>query len=335
MKQPSVCFRPIADICNKAQARNVKPQDSPWRIAGQYARSIAVGVIAAGLAVLLRYSFGLSPLILPFFTVVIAVCIVTVFVGFVGGLATMLAGGVLSWYFILAQQSWALEGAAPYSLVGYFAVTSVILGTSLLYRRSEQRAQAAALSMALQEAENQRLFAREMSHRLKNAMAIVQAMASQTFERGSLEAIKFDGRIKALADAQNLLNEQVRKPTASVRRLVETATDPFNDRVDRFQLVGEPVILADQKAISLALALHELGTNAVKHGALSDARGWVSINWSDTNRRFQLDWKEHDGPPVSAPLSGGFGSRLLARTAMGADVRFERDGLRCTISHEH
>ena len=311
----------------------MKPRNSAWLVTGRYARSIAIGIAAAAVAVLLRYSFGLSHLILPFFTVVIAVCLVTVMAGFVGGLATMLVGGALSWYVILAPGATTVDPAAGYALLGYFTVTSVILGTSLLYRRSELRGQAAALTMALQDAQNQRLFAREMSHRLKNAMAIVQAMASQTFERGSTEVAKFDGRIKALADAQNLLNEHVEQPTAPVRQVVETATSPFTDRADRFRLDGGPLTLADQKVISLALALHELGTNAVKYGALSHPTGWVSIDWSGGDGRFRLDWKEHDGPSVSEPLSRGFGSRLLARSAMGANVRFEPDGLRCTVSH--
>jgi two-component sensor histidine kinase len=326
-------YPPIANMGGRAQGGSVKAENSPWRVAGYYARDAAIGIVAAAAAVLLRYSFGLSPLILPFFTVVIAVCLVTVTAGFVGGLVTMLAGGALSWYFILTPGSAALNVAAAYALIGYFAVTTVILGTSLLYRRSEQRRQATALAMAVQDAENQRLFAREMTHRLKNAMAVVQAMANQTFERDSPEVIKFDGRIKAFADAQNLLNEHVEEPTASVREVVETATRPFSDRADRFQLVGEALALADQEVISLALALHELGTNAVKYGALSDVRGWVSVNWSGADGRWQLDWKEHDGPPVSAPFSRGFGSRLLARAAMGAEVSFEPDGLRCTISH--
>jgi two-component sensor histidine kinase len=89
--------------------------------------------------------------------------------------------------------------------------------------------------------------------------------------------------------------------------------------------------LPDQQVVSLMLALHELSTNALKYGALSDPRGWISITWGYKDEWFELEWKEHDGPVVAAPSSEGFGSRLLARAAMGAKVSFEPDGLRCTI----
>jgi len=97
-------------------------------------------------------------------------------------------------------------------------------------------------------------------------------------------------------------------------------------------VAGSETPLPDQQVVSLAIALHELGTNAVKYGALSKAEGWVSVDWTDADGRLQLEWKEHDGPPVKAPTSKGFGSRLLARAAMGTDLHFELDGLRCVFT---
>ncbi|HKX91575.1 MAG TPA: HWE histidine kinase domain-containing protein [Sphingomicrobium sp.] len=305
------------------------------RVAVRYARDVAIGAVFGALAVLLRWSVGLPPEILPFFTVVIAVCMVTVATGVAGGLTTMFLGGLLSWYFILGPHGWSLEGDQAYSLIGYFAVTSVILLTSQLYRASEQKRQAAALTMALREAEHQRLFAREMSHRLKNAIAIVQAMAGQTFPRDTPEVAKFDGRLTALAAAHNLLNEHVKQPTALVREVVETAVQPFSERPERFRLRGPDVSVPDQLVVSLSLALHELATNAVKYGALSSDAGSVSIDWSDAEGKLRLEWKEHDGPPVKAPSVQGFGARLLARAAMGADLRFEPGGLRCIITQRY
>jgi two-component sensor histidine kinase len=296
-------------------------------------RSILLGLVAALVAVAIRYITGLSPEVLPFFFVVMAVCLVTVSAGVVGGVTTMIVGGLLSWYFILGRPgSWALDTHDVYSLIGYFSVTLVILLTSQLYRKSEQERHATVVELAQQEAQHQRLFAREMSHRLKNAMAIIQAMASQTFPRDSAETSKFDGRLRALADAHNLLNEHVKQPTASVTELVETAIEPFRDRANRFRISGPPLPLPDQQVVSLALALHELGTNAVKYGALGEPNGWVSIDWEEgPGGRLALEWKEHDGPAVAAPSSTGFGSRLLQRSAMGAELHFEPDGLRCLI----
>lgn len=304
-----------------------------WAFARRHLRNVGLGLLAAELAVLARYSLDLPPEVLPFFLVIIAICFVTVAAGLLGGLTTMIAGGLLTWYYLLEPNgSWTIGSAGFYALLGYFTVGSVILATSQLYRLSEQKRQSAALAHAVHEAEHQRLFAREMAHRLKNAMAIVQAMAGQTFHRDTPEVAKFTGRLKALADAHNLLNEHVKQPTASVTEVVETAVQPFRDRADRFRLSGPAMPLPDQQVVSLTLALHELGTNAVKYGALTDRHGWVSIDWTDEGGRLRLEWKEHDGPPVKAPSSKGFGSRLLARAAMGAKLRFEKDGLRCTIA---
>ena len=309
-------------------------QDRPdWARLKRAVLSILIGAAAGIAAVLARLALDLPPDVLPFFLVVIAVCLVTVAAGFLGGLTTMIVGGMLTWYYLLnPDRSWAIEGDDRYTLLGYFSVTIVILATSELYRLSEKRRQQVALEMALQEARHQGLFAREMSHRLKNAMAIAQAIASQTFDSDTPDVPKFSGRLKALADAHNLLNEHVKQPTASLADVVATAIEPFKDRSDRFRVTGDPVPLPDQQVVSLSLALHELGTNAVKYGALGEPGGWVAIQWSASGDRLQLEWKEHDGPAVVTPTSQGFGSRLLARAAMRANVSYEADGLRCTIS---
>jgi two-component sensor histidine kinase len=294
--------------------------------------NIFVGLVAATLAVAARLVIDLPADVLPFFLVVIAVCVVTVVAGLVGGITTMIAGGIATWYFLLDPSgSWDVGAAGAYALLGYFAVTSVILATSQLYRRSEKKRQGVALELALQEARHQQLFAREMSHRLKNAMTIVQAIATQTFHRDAPDVSKFEGRVRALASAHNLLNEHIKQPIAFVGEVVETAIEPFDDNQGRFRMSGEAIPLPDQQVVSLMLALHELSTNALKYGALSAPGGWVSIAWGYKDDWFELEWKEHDGPAVAAPSSEGFGSRLLARAAMGAKVSFEPDGLRCTI----
>jgi len=353
------------NLVDQSPAVGASPAETPaaaaglrWAAARRHLLDIGLGLLAAEIAVLARYSLGLPPNVLPFLTVVIAICLVTVFAGFLGGLTTMVVGGFLTWHYLLDPSgSWRVDGPSAYTLLGYFSVSIVILATSQLYRLSEHKRQAAALALARAEADHQRLFAREMAHRLKNAMAIVQAMANQTFREATPELAKFDGRLQALADAHNLLNEHVKQPTASVDEVVETAIRPFRDLQNRFRLSGPPLPLPDQQVVSLTLALHELGTNAVKYGALGHERGWVSIEWgsdsplpsgarsdsprgepgegaatsANTPTRLRLEWKEHDGPPVKPPTTKGFGSRLLARAAMGAKVRYEKDGLRCTI----
>ncbi len=304
------------------------PVAGPARVS----REIALGLFAAVAAVAVRYSLGLPPSVLPFFTVVIAVSLVTVAAGLVGGLTTMVVGGLLTCYFIMpAFAAVSLDGGGGYALIGYFAITSMILATSQLYRRSEQKRQAAALALARQHAEHQTLFAREMSHRLKNAMAIVQALARQTFDHETVEVVKYEGRLRALADAHNLLNEHVKQPTASVGEVVSAAIAPFM-ALHRFQLDGPVLDLPSQQVVLLSLALHELGTNALKYGALSIPAGRISIRWDEFEGGVWLEWKEEGGPPVQPPANDGFGSRLLRRAAVGAHVAYEVDGVRCTIA---
>jgi len=295
-------------------------------------RDIAIGTAAAAVAVAIRYFLSVPNGVLPFFFVVIAVCLVTVVAGIVAGTTTVIVGGLLTSHFIVRGSAQSdLTGANGYNFVGYFSVTVVILITSQLYRRSEMNRQASALALARREAEQQHLFAREMAHRLKNAMAIVQALARQTFDHDSPEVLKFDGRLRALADAHNLLNEHVKRPTASVSGTVKAAMSPFM-AFHRIRMEGPSLELPAQQVVSLALALHELGTNAVKYGALSDPSGQISIRWDQFDEGVRLEWKEHDGPAVSAPRTDGFGSRLLRRTAIGAKVVYEEDGVRCTFA---
>jgi PAS domain S-box-containing protein len=185
--------------------------------------------------------------------------------------------------------------------------------------------------------ERQRLLVNELNHRVKNTLATVQAIASQTL-KGEIpleEArARFEARLLALSRAHNLITDQ-NWEGASVEQVVRGATDHLPP--DRFQVTGERVWLSPRAALALALALHELSTNAVKYGALSGETGMVSIQWRSEEDRLRVEWKESDGPPVAAPARRGFGSRLIER-ALGADLGgraellFEADGLRCTIT---
>lgn len=295
---------------------------------------ISAGAAVAGAAVALRYAMPLPPDVLPTLTVVIALSIITVFLGLVAGVTTALVGGLLCWYLFFAPFSWDLGYKTAVGLAGYAAVSGVILVTSLLYRISEQRRRGTELTLARQDVERAELFAREMAHRLKNALAIVQALASQTFRDDSPDFAKFAARLKTLSGAHNLLNEHIREPTAPLDQVVNMALEPFAHWTDRIQLSGPKVVIRDQQVVAIALALHELGTNAVKYGALSNGHGRIDINWTGSSKQFELEWKEHDGPPVSSPERNGFGTKLLARSAMRSKLAFEPDGIRCSIRSE-
>jgi two-component sensor histidine kinase len=255
----------------------------------------------------------------------------SLYVGLVAGVSAMLAGGVLAWYVFLTPFSWSTGREVTATLLGYLIVSSLIVGTSQLYRRSEQQRRDAELQAANQKVESSNLFAREMAHRLKNALAIVQAIAGQTFEKDDVRLATFAGRLQAFSGAHNLLTEHISRPTAYLCHVVVNAFKPFAERDDRFEVDGPPIQIRDQQVVSISLALHELGTNAVKYGALSNSQGRVTVKWRANGPAFELEWKEHDGPLVIRPQTRGFGTRLLSRAAMRAQIRFEPDGVRCII----
>ncbi|HEY0028063.1 MAG TPA: HWE histidine kinase domain-containing protein [Allosphingosinicella sp.] len=185
--------------------------------------------------------------------------------------------------------------------------------------------------------EHQRLLINELNHRVKNSLATVQAIAFQTL-RGNIplpEArARFEARLIALSKAHNLLTEQ-NWERAALERVVRDAIEHLGGE-RRFTVSGPEVWLSPRAALALALALHELGTNAAKYGALSADGGRVDIAWTDQNSTLCLNWKEQGGPPVAAPVRRGFGSRLIEQGLAGdlggeARIAFEADGLRCTV----
>lgn len=187
--------------------------------------------------------------------------------------------------------------------------------------------------------ERQRLLINELNHRVKNNLATVQAIAFQTL-KGDIPLAeakaRFEARLMALSRAHNLLTEQV-WGGASLERVVRDSTEHLGDQ-ERFTLSGPPVWIAPRAALALALALHELGTNAAKYGALSRDGGRVDVGWRETgDGKLIVEWKERGGPPVTPPARRGFGSRLIEQGLAGdlggaAEIAFEPDGLRCTIA---
>lgn len=189
---------------------------------------------------------------------------------------------------------------------------------------------------------HQKLLIDELHHRVKNMLAIVQSLAQQSFrgDRASPAAKQaFEARLSAVAAAHDLLVRQ-NWEAASLLALASEAAGPGcgADRA-RIDIEGPDIELPSKTAVSLALALHELCTNAVKYGALSNRTGRVAVRWSIEGgepRRLRMSWTESGGPPVVAPSARGFGSRLIERglaAELGGPVTldFRPEGLVCTI----
>jgi two-component sensor histidine kinase/PAS domain-containing protein len=187
------------------------------------------------------------------------------------------------------------------------------------------------------------LLSHELGHRLKNQLAMVQAVASQTLRNAPDLATarkRLSERIGVLSDAHDTILTGGRG-SSTVRQLVEQMTalhdDPDNPR---FRLSGPNLKIGSRPSLSLSLILHELATNAVKYGSLSVSSGTVDLEWrvgGPLRDRFELNWTERDGPPVAAPASNGSGTRLISAGLNGTTdgrvaIDYDVQGVRCTIS---
>lgn len=186
--------------------------------------------------------------------------------------------------------------------------------------------------------EHQRLLINELNHRVKNTLSIVQGIAWQSFRAGGVPvAVRdaFEGRLTALSAAHNVLTRQSWE-AGSIVPIVQEATAPHHAGDGRLSIRGPAVDLEPKTAVALALAMHELATNAVKYGALSSTIGRVDIDWTTKGGLLRLVWRETGGPPVVAPERKGFGARLLeqglaAELAGRVSLDFRPEGLVCEI----
>ena len=163
--------------------------------------------------------------------------------------------------------------------------------------------------------EKQALLSGELAHRVKNILAIVQSIANQTLTESTsvTKALQdFSVRLNALAHAQDILTQGATS-SANLKQIVESSLDIHDKTKKRFIISGPPVSLSPPTALSMALALHELSTNAVKYGALSSKNGIVEINWTIDKDEFHFSWREKGGPTVSQPTKLSFGSKLIKR----------------------
>jgi PAS domain S-box-containing protein len=188
----------------------------------------------------------------------------------------------------------------------------------------------------------QKLLIDELNHRVKNTLATVQSLAWQAARPGVPPQVaqeRFQERLLALSRTHNLLNE-THWEGAALKTILETELGPYATAAGRVRLDGPEVHLEAKPAVVLGMAVHELTTNAAKHGALSVASGRVQVEWKIEDRGAEsvltIDWCELDGPALAAQPSPGFGSRLLRQTitrelAGQLDIRYEREGVCCTI----
>lgn len=179
----------------------------------------------------------------------------------------------------------------------------------------------------------------ELSHRIKNTLAMVDAIASQTLRHAAdrLAVESFGKRIQALGSAHDILLQQSWLG-APLRDIMDGVLAKHAGR-ERILLEGADLMIGSRAVLSISLLLHELATNALKHGALSVPTGRVDVGWRvepgrNGNPELVMTWRESGGPPTTAPSRKGFGTRLIQAGLAGtgvADLRFETLGLEATF----
>ena len=186
--------------------------------------------------------------------------------------------------------------------------------------------------------ERQVLLAREVDHRAKNTLAVVLSVLRLTRAPTTKDFITtVEGRVHALAATHNLLSA-TRWEGADLGKIVEEEMAPYHANHRQRVITGGPaVVLLPATAQAVALALHELATNAAKYGALSTETGTLSVSWRAEGDALVLDWTETGGPPAAEPARLGFGltivrSSIEAQFRGGVSYEWRRDGLRCTLS---
>jgi PAS domain S-box-containing protein len=186
--------------------------------------------------------------------------------------------------------------------------------------------------------ERQALLAREVDHRAKNALALVQSIVRLTRAKtlpSYIDAV--EGRIKALSSAHTVLSHS-RWQGASLTGLINEEFAPYrNGDANRIRLKGPEFVLQPSAAQTLALALHELATNAVKYGALSSLTGCVELTWDLNDGNLEMHWIERGGPPAATPATQGFGTRIILASIerqLNGRAKFEwkPEGLACVLS---
>lgn len=299
--------------------------------------SLMIGVVAAiaatGLRLLLTSALKDEAAFTPDFLALFAAAYLG---GWLSGLVSMLVAGLITFYaFLDPPMSLVRPLSDALSLMLFWLVAGLILLSVVSLRTALSRLAAREQALLLAQTQEQ-LLAREMGHRIKNLLAVVQGMVDQSL-RGSKDLNeareRIANRLRSLATAQELALNPMRD--VRLAEVVQASVRAIGD--ERIDLHWDADGQVDQQsARGLVLALHELATNALKYGALSqrDGRVHVTVHPGDGDE-IRVSWKETGGPPVEEPTRQGFGSKLIARALPGSGettlLRYPPGGVECVF----
>ena len=295
------------------------------------ALSFAFGCVV--FATLMRYGLGFvlsDPSTIVFEAYYPAILIATLVGGAAAGAFALVVSGLYAWWaFMPPHYAFLFVNADQgIKLLVYATAGSLVLAAAESYRR---------LAHLYYETEHRnRLVIDELNHRVRNKLATVQAILGFELKDNKEVWDAISRRLAAIIKTDDLIIESNGRG-AELADILKAELLPYGDTaLSRTACNGDPIMLPPKLAVSLALVLHELATNAAKYGALSVPDGRIAINWTADSERIEMSWVESGGPRVSPPSRQGFGSKLfrvaLEPFAGRVEHHFDAGGLRCDIA---
>jgi two-component sensor histidine kinase len=289
-------------------------------------RGLGVTALAIGLATGLRWILGTAADPVPFVTYFPAVVLCTLFAGWRAGVASIFLSATIVNIVFLGEPMRITTGVQTVAMISLFFLSCLLLVAIAQTLRKTFR----DLSVAKERSD---FLNRELQHRVRNTLSIVQALAAQSVRSDPQNfQSAFASRLSALADAHDVLSRGT-SDTCELETVVQRSCEAFHHD-GNFDFEGPPCRLSSETCPALSMALHELCTNALKHGALSVPQGRVHVSWGEPwDNETTLIWQEEGGPEVRAPTRKGLGTILLtSQPEIGkADLQFHPGGLRCEM----
>ena len=271
--------------------------------------------------------------LLPY-TTYYPVILFATYIGGVGvGFYAAILAGLIGWWAFLAPHLafFVLKPKSGLELAAYFAACGFIIWGAESYRRLVRKHRDVARKL-LEEEKLRKMAVEELAHRLKNKIATIQSIVSYQLRGNPELRDAIVDRLVALSGTDDLIMA-AQGQGADLRDLLATELSAYE--VSRVLMAGPAVFLPAKLALTMALLVHELATNAAKYGALSIQAGVVSIHWSVSDHALELFWSETGGPSVAQPTHHGFGLRLISGALDqfngSTETTFEPSGVVCKI----
>jgi two-component sensor histidine kinase len=243
------------------------------------------------------------------------------------GIFAALLGGIIAWWAFLPPHFafLPLTAGQEIDLATYVFASLLIVWAADHYRRLTKRLE--------DEEKFRKVAVEELAHRLKNKLATIQSIISFQLREEPQVRNTILNRLNALSATDDLIMA-AQGQGARIRDILTAELAPYGR--SRISMEGPDCFLSPKLALTMALLVHELATNAAKYGALSNAVGKLSIDWRLSDLRLNIEWREKDGPVITTPTHRGFGTRLLSRSldqfGGTVDTAFETTGLVCKLS---